>query len=135
MERRLVQFNHFCFCWLTHFKCNKHKLQCFVWLEHLYTIRFLGYDSIKLFFQTLLSNSKCQTCYKQRQPSRGVLKNACSSGEEHRQIALRQRCSPINLLHICKIPFYKNNFGGLLLYKNPCEELNLISNFSFLATI
>ena len=32
------------------------------------------------------------------------------------QIKLRHGCSPVNLLHIFKAPFYKNTSGGLLLY-------------------
>ena len=31
-------------------------------------------------------------------------------------IVLRYGCSPVNLLHIFRTPFYKNNFGGLLLH-------------------
>ena len=28
---------------------------------------------------------------------------------------LRHGCSPVNLLHILRTPFYKNKYGGLLL--------------------
>ena len=31
------------------------------------------------------------------------------------EIMFRQECSPVNLLHIFRIPFYKNTSGGLLL--------------------
>ena len=31
------------------------------------------------------------------------------------EIALRHRCSPVNLLHIIRTPFYKNTSGRLLL--------------------
>ena len=31
------------------------------------------------------------------------------------EIALRHRCSPVNLLHIFRTPFPRNAFGGLLL--------------------
>ena len=31
------------------------------------------------------------------------------------KIALRHGCSPVNLLHIFKAPFYKNTSGGLVL--------------------
>ena len=31
------------------------------------------------------------------------------------EIVLRHGCSPVNLLHIFRIPFYKNTSGGLLL--------------------
>ena len=30
-------------------------------------------------------------------------------------IALRHRCSPVNLLYVSRTPLYKNNHGGLLL--------------------
>ena len=36
------------------------------------------------------------------------------SSEAPRSV-LRKRCSPVNLLHIFRIPFYKNNFKWLLL--------------------
>ena len=32
------------------------------------------------------------------------------------EITLRYRCSPVNLLHISRTPFPKNNSGWLLLY-------------------
>ena len=32
------------------------------------------------------------------------------------EITLRQGCSPANLEHIFRTPFYKNNYGGLLLF-------------------
>ena len=73
--------------------------------------------------------------YNQKQPFRGVLKKSvlkiCSkfTGEHPYQsvisikllfnfieIALRHRCSPVNLLHIFKTPFSRNTFGWLLLY-------------------
>ena len=31
------------------------------------------------------------------------------------EIALRHGCSPVNLLHTFRTPFYKNTYGGLLL--------------------
>ena len=31
-------------------------------------------------------------------------------------IALRHGCYPVNLLHIFRTPFYKNIYGGLLLF-------------------
>ena len=31
------------------------------------------------------------------------------------KITLRHECSPVNLLHIFRTPFYKNTYGGLLL--------------------
>ena len=35
------------------------------------------------------------------------------------EIALRHECSPVNLLHIFRTPFYKIKYGGLLLYFQP----------------
>ena len=34
------------------------------------------------------------------------------------EIALRHRCSPVNLLHIFRTPFHKNTSGRLLLNKH-----------------
>ena len=31
------------------------------------------------------------------------------------EIALRHGCSPVNLLHTFRTPFYKNTYGGLCL--------------------
>ena len=77
----------------------------------------------------------CFFFYNQKQPFRGVLKKSvlkiCSkfTGEHPYQsvisikllfnfieIALRHKCSPVNLLHIFKTPFSRNTFGWLLLY-------------------
>ena len=33
-------------------------------------------------------------------------------------MALRHGCSPVNLLHVFRTPFYKNTYGGLLLNLN-----------------
>ena len=30
-------------------------------------------------------------------------------------VTVPHECSPVNLLHICRTPFYKNTFWGLLL--------------------
>ena len=38
------------------------------------------------------------------------------------EIFFRHRCSPINLLHIFGIPFYKNSYGGLLLFLPLCND-------------
>ena len=65
-----------------------------------------------------------------KQPFRAVLEKRCSENMQkiYRrtpmpkrdysnfiEIALRHGCSPVNLLHIFRIPFHKNTFGWLLL--------------------
>ena len=45
------------------------------------------------------------------------------------EITLRLGGSPVNLLHICRTPFYKNTYGGLLLH------LAVISNLFYLCQI
>ena len=76
--------------------------------------------------------------YFQKQPSRGVLRKSaleirCKFTGEHpwgsiisiellcnfTKIALRHECSPVNLLHIFRTPFYKSTYGGMLLYFQP----------------
>ena len=71
----------------------------------------------------------------QKQPSRGVLRKRCSENMqqitgEHPcwsvisiklqsnfiEISLQCGCSPVNLLHIFKTPFYNNTSGWLLLH-------------------
>ena len=60
----------------------------------------------------------------QKQPPRGVPKERCSENMQQIysrtpmpkwEITLRNGCSPVNLLHIFRIPFTKNTFGGLVL--------------------
>ena len=46
------------------------------------------------------------------QSSRNVLTKSCSENMQH-------VCSPVNLLHIFRTPFYKNTYRGLLLYCLP----------------
>ena len=51
------------------------------------------------------------------------------------EIALRQGCSPVNLLHIFRAPFLSNTFGWLPLIKYGWSHLNInIKNeiFNFL---
>ena len=38
------------------------------------------------------------------------------------EITLWHACSPVNLLHIFRTPFPKNNSGGLLLYFGSCQK-------------
>ena len=45
------------------------------------------------------------------------------------EIALRHGCSPVNLLHIFRIPLLKNTSGWLLL-NIPSGELNLIKDLN-----
>ena len=60
----------------------------------------------------------------QKQPPRGVPKERCSENMQQIysrtpmpkwEIPLRHGYSPVNLLHIFRIPFTKNTFGGLIL--------------------
>ena len=48
------------------------------------------------------------------------------------EIALRHGCSPVNLLHIFRTPFYKNTSGGLLLISATYNTVsrNLMSCFA-----
>ena len=64
---------------------------------------------------------------------KGVLKICSNFTGEHlwlsvvSRIALRHGCSPVNLLHIFRIPLLKNTSGWLLL-NIPSRELNLIED-------
>ena len=40
-------------------------------------------------------------------------------------ITLRHGCSPVNLLHIFRTPFYKSTYGGLLLLMNSLQLQHL----------
>ena len=70
----------------------------------------------------IFSYSSCD----QKQPSRGVLKKRCSETMQQIyrripmlcnfiEITVWHGCSPVNLLHISKTPFYRNTSGELLL--------------------
>ena len=73
-----------------------------------------------------------QSCHLQKQPSRNVLKKRCTENTQQIyrrtpmpkrgfskvacnfiEITLRHRCSPVNLLHICRTSFSKNTSGRL----------------------
>ena len=74
--------------------------------------------------------------HPQKQPSIGALRKKCSENMQPiyrrspmpkcdfnkvaycslTEIALRHGCSPINLLHMFRAPFYKNTYRGLLLH-------------------
>ena len=41
------------------------------------------------------------------------------------EITLRHKCSPVNLLHIFRTPFYKNTYGELLL-----QIRNLVAGYT-----
>ena len=45
------------------------------------------------------------------------------------QISLRHECSPVNLLHIFKTPFYNKTYGGLV----PTETVQLICTDNILS--
>ena len=65
-------------------------------------------------------------CWKQ--PSSGVLRKKCSENMQliyglyvklqsnFIEITLQHECSPVNLLHIFRAPFFRNTSGGLLLF-------------------
>ena len=68
--------------------------------------------------------------YKQKQPSIGVLRKRYSENMHQIycrachamlcnffEVSLRHGCSPVNLLHIFRTPFYMSTYGGSLLYK------------------
>ena len=104
---------------------------------------FQMYCNQKLVFSFFLSvcflfkiNHQKQKCYQgQKHLSIGVLRKRCSENVQQIyrrasmskcdfskvalqfffEIRLWYGCSPVNLLHIFKTPFYKNTYGGLLL--------------------
>ena len=51
------------------------------------------------------------------------------------EIALRNGCSPVNLLHIFRTPFLKNFSGWLLLQNNYCSSEIYLLSLSFLLFI
>ena len=53
----------------------------------------------------------------------------CDFNSNFIEITLWYGCSPVNLLHIFRTPFYKNTYGGLLL--NSGRMLLLLVRFSF----
>ena len=60
--------------------------------------------------------------FHEKQPSRGFLRKRCSENIvsiklflRFIEIAVLHGCSPVNLLHIFRTPFYKNNYRGFLL--------------------
>ena len=67
----------------------------------------------------------------QKHPSIGVLTKSCSENMQQiyrrttvpkcdfNKVTLRHVCSPINLLRVFRTTFYKNTYGGLLLYCLP----------------
>ena len=48
----------------------------------------------------------------------------CDFNKVVKQLYCNFGCSPVNLLHIFRTPFYKNTYGGLLLTK-PDNEISL----------
>ena len=73
----------------------------------------------------------------------GVLKICSKFSEEHQcrsaifsksnffAIALRQGCSPVNLLHTFRTPFSEITSGGLLLYMSYFSTFCYLEDFSF----
>ena len=75
-----------------------------------------------------LQKKKLIFFYKQKHPSIGVLRKRCSKNPCRSVISIsckatllkshfRHGCSPVNLLHISRTPFYKSTSEGLLLCK------------------
>ena len=77
--------------------------------------------------------------FLRKQPSRGALKKSCSENmlqiyrrtsmpkcdfnkvDRNKEITLRYGCSPVNLLHIFRTPFFKDTSGRLLPFaRNQC---------------
>ena len=81
----------------------------------LYFLSSVPYEYLNWKNSTIFRNiTWWQTNLFQKQPSRGVLRETCP--ENMQQITLRHGCSPKNLLHFCITPFYRNTYGGLLLF-------------------
>ena len=87
---------------------------------------------------SLYSGEQTVISLRQKQPPRGVPWKRCSENMQQIyrrtpmldsnfiEIALRHGCSPVNLLHIFKIPFPKKTTGRLhlLRYSIRCSEFS-----------
>ena len=90
--------------------------------------------------------------YRQKQPSRGVLKKRCFENMQQTymrtpmpkcdfnkvakqsnviEIALRHGCSPVNVLHIFLTPFPKNTSGWFFLYRTRTSVYSLDNTVNF----
>ena len=104
----------------------------FEWRRLTYLLKILRiiiyYILIKFVFKFI-----CKKRSTQKQLSRGVLIKRCSEYmqqiyrrthmpkcDNFIEITLRHGCSPVNLLHIFRTPFYKNAYGGLVLSIQRC---------------
>ena len=57
-----------------------------------------------------------ERCFeKMQQACRKTSMPKCDFNKVALQIAHRHWCSPVNLMHILRTPFYKSSYGGLLL--------------------
>ena len=71
---------------------------------------FLGKEGVVKTYRKSTGEHPCQSIFS--------IKLLCNFIE----IALRHGFSPVNLLHIFRIPFLKNNSGGLLLGLHLCSK-------------
>ena len=105
-------------------------------IKYTYICRYaFKYLSGNISFHNLGSKKPNTTVFVQEQPSRGVLRKGVLkifskfTGEHPCQsvisiklqsnfieIALLHGCSPVNLQHFFRAPFYKNTYGRLLLF-------------------
>ena len=85
-----------------------------------------GNKKVLLFNETILNIIRNFIPHEtQKQPSRDVLRKRCSENMQQiyrHEIAPRHGCSPINLLHIFRTPFPRNNSGWLLLETVTCND-------------
>ena len=109
---------------------------CLVW----HIINKVTVNILKVTRSLAFMNDSFRESIKQKQRSRGVLRKRCSENMQQIyrrtpmpmcdfdcnfiEIALWYGCSPVNLLHIFRIPFPKNSSGWLLLIR--AAELKII---------
>ena len=95
-------------------------------MDHNDTLYTAPYSRAKILKTLFLFLSKMHFSQNyvihQKQPSGGVSRKRCSENMQQiykrtpiPQITLWHACSPVNLLHIFRIPFPKNTSEGLLL--------------------
>ena len=102
-------------------------------------IRYACLDTVILDWASIVWHwTNSSFIIKQKQTYRGVFKKRCSENRQQIyrrtpmpecdfnkllcniiEITLQHECSPVNLLHIFIIPFYRNTSGWLLLIKSP----------------
>ena len=99
------------------FQCRMQTLSC---LNRISSADVFLIATLRMKTRQLLINN--WYLFFQKQPSRGVLRKRCSENIQQIyrsnfiEIGLRHGCSPVNLLHVFRIPFPKNTYEGLLLH-------------------